>query len=86
VVSAEKVYEDGDNEVLGRSDAFMVDHGTKVHLFLEKTSFGLCSEDSIDKIVVDSPRLGGLSKEYSVLRDIIISSSVKNTLSSKKIS
>nr|GEZ74951.1 calmodulin-interacting protein 111 isoform X1 [Tanacetum cinerariifolium] len=82
VVSAEKVYEDGDKEVLGRSDAFLVDHGTKVHLFSEKTSFDLCSEDSIDKIVVDSPRLGGLSKEYSVLRDIITSSSVKNTLSS----
>nr|GEU81194.1 calmodulin-interacting protein 111 isoform X1 [Tanacetum cinerariifolium] len=50
VVSAEKVSEDGDNEVLERSNAFLVDHG--------------------------------LSKEYSVLRDIIISSSVKNTLSS----
>ncbi|GJV04588.1 calmodulin-interacting protein 111 isoform X1 [Tanacetum coccineum] len=82
VVSAEKVSEDGDNEVLERSNAFLVDHGTKVHLFSEKTSFDLCSEDITDKIVVDSPRLGGLSKEYSVLRDIIISPSVKNTLSS----
>ncbi|GJV74748.1 calmodulin-interacting protein 111 isoform X1 [Tanacetum coccineum] len=48
---------------------------------LQTCTMPVC-EDSIDKIVVDSPRLGGLSKEYSVLRDIIISSSVKNTLSS----
>ncbi|KAI3665254.1 hypothetical protein L6452_43878 [Arctium lappa] len=70
-----------------RSDAFLVDHGTNVQLSLglssepetsEKTYFDVYSKDSN----VSIPKLGGLSKEYSVLKDIIISSSVKNTLSS----
>ncbi|KAK9069289.1 hypothetical protein SSX86_013405 [Deinandra increscens subsp. villosa] len=63
-------------------NVFLVDHGTKVHLFSEKTNFDIRSEDSVDKILNDSPKLGGLSKEYLILKDIIISSSKKNTLSS----
>lgn len=61
-------------------NVFLVDHGTKVHLLSEKTNFDIYSEDSIDKILNDIPKLGGLSKEYLVLKDII-SSSKKNTLS-----
>lgn len=95
VVSAEKVSGNSNDEDLERHNgsynqspnisdkgiAFLVDHGTKVQLFSENTNFDLCSEDSIDSVVADTPKLGGLSKEYSVLKDIIVSSSVKNTLS-----
>ncbi|KAL6569868.1 hypothetical protein OROMI_014382 [Orobanche minor] len=72
-------------------DAFLVDHGTKVQLSLglnsdleasKKTYSDLHSKDSKDDIDVNIPKLGGLSKEYSVLKDIIDSSIVKNTLSS----
>ncbi|XP_024975529.1 calmodulin-interacting protein 111 isoform X2 [Cynara cardunculus var. scolymus] len=73
------------------TDAFLVGHGTKVQLSLglssepetsEKTYIDIYSKDSNDNIEVNIPKLGGLSKEYSILKDIIISSSVKNTLSS----
>ncbi|KAL6522963.1 hypothetical protein OROHE_016469 [Orobanche hederae] len=72
-------------------DAFLVDHGTKVQLSLglnsdleasKKTYSDLHSKDSKDDIDINIPKLGGLSKEYSVLKDIIDSSIVKNTLSS----
>lgn len=96
IVGAEEVSENGNNEdfernngsflqsqnIYGHVDAFFVDHGTKVHLETsEKTNFDLRSEVSTDDVVVDIPKLGGLSKEYSVLKDIIVSSSIKNTLS-----
>ncbi|XP_076895055.1 calmodulin-interacting protein 111 isoform X2 [Bidens hawaiensis] len=88
VVGAEKVSEhDNDNnngyEDFDRNNVFLVDHGTKVILFSDKTNFDISSEGSVDKILLnDIIKLGGLSKEYSVLKDIIISSSRKNTLSS----
>ncbi|XP_071687523.1 calmodulin-interacting protein 111-like [Rutidosis leptorrhynchoides] len=90
VVSAEKVSGNENNVGLfmqspdqsSIGNAFLVDHGTKVHLFFEKTDFDLCSEDSVDSIVVDIPKLGGLLKEYTVLKDIIVSSTIKNRLSS----
>ncbi|KAL8213719.1 hypothetical protein R6Q57_003168 [Mikania cordata] len=63
-------------------NVFLVDHGTKVHLFSEKTNFDIHSEGSMDKVLNDIPRLGGLSKEYLILKDIITSSSKTNTLSS----
>ncbi|KAJ9544127.1 hypothetical protein OSB04_023834, partial [Centaurea solstitialis] len=69
------------------SYAFLVDGGTKVQLSVglsseletsEKTNIDLHSKD----IDVNIFKLGGLSKEYSVLKHIIDSSIVKNTLSS----
>ncbi|KAI3525882.1 hypothetical protein L1887_05013 [Cichorium endivia] len=87
VTSAEKTSEDSDSDNR-ESSAFLVDNGTKVHLFSSevetygKSNFDLYTEDYKDNIVTDVPKLGGLSKEYTVLKDIIVSSSVKNTLSS----
>ncbi|XP_023741327.1 calmodulin-interacting protein 111 isoform X1 [Lactuca sativa] len=89
VVNAVKISEDNDNDDK-ESKAFLIDNGTKVHLFsqssevetCEKMNFDLYSEDCKDNIVTDIPKLGGLSKEYTVLKDIIVSSSIKNSLSS----
>lgn len=73
-------------------DAFNVNHKTKVHLFSTSDSsvetpqrrvlpcLELESEGTIADVVDDSLKLGGLSKEYAVLKDII-DSSVKDTLS-----
>ncbi|KAL6582570.1 hypothetical protein OROMI_006584 [Orobanche minor] len=76
-------------------DAFLVDHGTKVQLSLglnsdleasKKTFSDLHSKDSKDDIDVNIPtKLGGLSKEYSELMDIIDYSIVKDTLSRMNI-
>nr|XP_043608927.1 calmodulin-interacting protein 111 isoform X2 [Erigeron canadensis] len=96
VVAAEKVFENSNNGNLERSNGlivqssninendnpFMVGHGTNVHLFYGKTNFDLCSKDGVDNEVIDNLKLGGLSKEYAVLKDIIVSSSIRNTLSS----
>ncbi|KAJ0477248.1 putative AAA+ ATPase domain, ATPase, AAA-type, core, AAA ATPase, AAA+ lid domain-containing protein [Helianthus annuus] len=90
VVGVENVYEHGNDNrnnglfdqssnISGHANVLLVDHGTKVHLFSEKTNFDICSEDSVDKISNEIPKLGGLSKEYSVLKDIIASSKT-NTL------
>lgn len=74
-------------------DAFMVDHKTKIYLYpplktlVESTQKRglLCQELDSEKIRshanVNFSKLGGLSKEYALLKDIIISSSVKGTLS-----
>lgn len=74
-------------------DAFMVDHKTKIYLYpplktpVESTQKRglLCQELDSEKIRshanVNISKLGGLSKEYALLKDIIISSSVKGTLS-----
>ncbi|KAL4587339.1 hypothetical protein LXL04_000208 [Taraxacum kok-saghyz] len=80
---------DNDNDD-NKSNAFLIENGTKVHLLSQtsemetckKMNFDLYSEDYKDNVVTDLPKLGGLSKEYTVLKDIIISSSVKNSLSS----
>lgn len=73
-------------------DAFVVNHKTKVHLFSTSDSsvetpqrrvlpcLELESEGTIADVVDDSLKLGGLAKEYAVLKDII-DSSVKDTLS-----
>ncbi|KAK2984061.1 hypothetical protein RJ640_012012 [Escallonia rubra] len=73
-------------------DVFLVDRETKVQLCLPKNSAletpmrrsSPCVEfefkDIRSNVPADSPKLGGLSKEYEVLKDIIISSSVKGTL------
>lgn len=72
-------------------DAFMVDHKTKIYLYpllkslVESAQNGglLCPELDNEKVQsrASVPKLGGLSKEYAVLKDIIISSSVNGTLS-----
>lgn len=72
-------------------DAFVVNHKTKVHLFSsldssetpqrrDKHCLEFESEDTIGDVVDDSLKLGGLAKEYAVLKDII-DSSVNDTLS-----
>ncbi|XP_058222705.1 calmodulin-interacting protein 111 isoform X1 [Rhododendron vialii] len=73
-------------------DAFVVNHKTKVHLFSTSDSsvetpqrrvlpcLELESEGNIADVVDDSLKLGGLAKEYTVLKDII-DSSVNDTLS-----
>uniref|UniRef100_A0A5B7BLR3 AAA+ ATPase domain-containing protein n=1 Tax=Davidia involucrata TaxID=16924 RepID=A0A5B7BLR3_DAVIN len=75
-------------------DAFFVDRETKVYLYsplnsapeTQQTSGLPCleleSEDIEIKVGGGFLKLGGLSKEYAVLKDIIIFSSVKGTLSS----
>ncbi|KAJ8570312.1 hypothetical protein K7X08_037284 [Anisodus acutangulus] len=73
--------------------AFSVDHKTKVVLHLpQDTEMGTpirrlspseLEHRNIDsKDGVDYPKLGGLSEEYAVLMDIIISSAVKGTMAS----
>ncbi|KAJ8534317.1 hypothetical protein K7X08_007641 [Anisodus acutangulus] len=73
--------------------AFSVDHKTKVVLHLpQDTEMGTpirrLSPSELDhrnidsKDGVDYPKLGGLSEEYAVLMDIIISSAVKGTMAS----
>ncbi|OMO77343.1 hypothetical protein CCACVL1_15065 [Corchorus capsularis] len=73
--------------------AFVVDHETKVNLsFLSDLSSETLAARPLPHVQLDLeddktikehdiPKLGGLSKEYAVLKEII-SSSVKNTLSS----
>ncbi|KAF5750308.1 calmodulin-interacting protein [Tripterygium wilfordii] len=73
-------------------DAYVVSHETKVHLYLPLGSrtespekrglpgLQLEFEDAKASMVSNISKLGGLSKEYAVLTDIIISSSVKATL------
>ncbi|XP_038718921.1 calmodulin-interacting protein 111-like isoform X2 [Tripterygium wilfordii] len=75
-------------------DAYVVSRETKVHLYLPLGSgsespgkrglpgLQLEFENAKASMVSDISKLGGLSKEYAVLMDIIISSSVKATLAS----
>uniref|UniRef100_A0A1J3G7U4 AAA+ ATPase domain-containing protein n=1 Tax=Noccaea caerulescens TaxID=107243 RepID=A0A1J3G7U4_NOCCA len=77
-----------------RSRAFMINRETKVYLHhtldlasetRERTSVqGLQfdDDDEEEKVGCEISKLGGLSKEYAILRDIIVSSSTKNSLSS----
>ncbi|XP_016507038.2 calmodulin-interacting protein 111 isoform X1 [Nicotiana tabacum] len=73
--------------------AFSVDHKTKVVLHLpQNTDMGtpirrlspseLQHRNINSKDGVDYPKLGGLSEEFAVLMDIIISSAVKGTMAS----
>ncbi|CAN4118377.1 unnamed protein product [Withania somnifera] len=73
--------------------AFSVDHKTKVVLHLPQdteteTSIRRLSPSELERRniksndVVDYPKLGGLSEEFAVLMDIIISSAVKGTVAS----
>ncbi|XP_060177587.1 calmodulin-interacting protein 111 [Lycium barbarum] len=73
--------------------AFSVDHKTKVVLHLpQDTEMGTpirsLSSSELEyrninsKEEVDCPKLGGLSEEFAVLMDIIISSAVKGTMAS----
>ncbi|KAK9194366.1 hypothetical protein WN944_005071 [Citrus x changshan-huyou] len=76
------------------SNAFVINHETKVYLYppLNAVSKSL-REGTLPNAQIefqnvqatveqDISKLGGLSKEYAILKDIIISSSVKSTLSS----
>ncbi|KAJ4965875.1 hypothetical protein NE237_017724 [Protea cynaroides] len=75
-------------------EAFLVDNETKVHIFsslnskmetAEKKGYpqeDLEHKDFRTKMTSGVPKLGGLSKEFSLLKEIIISSSVKDSLSS----
>ncbi|KAJ4822841.1 hypothetical protein Tsubulata_026095 [Turnera subulata] len=66
-------------------DAFLINHETNVYLSLpQRGGFPSLRITHGHKITLeghDQPKLGGLSKEYAVLKDIIVSS-MKNTLSS----
>lgn len=75
------------------SNAFVINHETKVYLYppLNAVSKSL-REGTLPNAQIefqnvqatveqDISKLGGLSKEYAILKDIIISSSVKSTLS-----
>ncbi|KAL3534715.1 hypothetical protein ACH5RR_003176 [Cinchona calisaya] len=75
-------------------DAYFVDHGTKVSIclprhsapenLLKRTSPWLepVHGNSTAKVAVDLPKLGGLSEEYAVLKDIIVTSAVRCNLTS----
>ncbi|ESQ44418.1 hypothetical protein EUTSA_v10006379mg, partial [Eutrema salsugineum] len=77
-----------------RSQAFMINRETKVNLhhtlglaseIREKTSaqgLQFDEDDEGENMGCEISKLGGLSKEYAILRDIIVSSSTKNSLSS----
>ncbi|XP_073305670.1 calmodulin-interacting protein 111 isoform X1 [Primulina huaijiensis] len=74
--------------------AFSVDRGTKVHLLLPRNSMVETSVTSslthpevrhgsnIESMGGSVSKLGGLSKEFSVLKDIIVSSAVKGSVAS----
>lgn len=74
-------------------DAFLVDHNTKVYLFPPLGSIvnsaengGLLRQDRDYKEVrshanAEMPKLGGISKQYAELKDIIISSSLSSKFS-----
>ncbi|GFS46761.1 cam interacting protein 111 [Actinidia rufa] len=73
--------------------AFMVNHKTKIHLSLPSDSaletptrsslprLELECDDTKTDVLDNSLKLGGLAKEYAVLKDIIVSSSVNHTIS-----
>ncbi|XP_043695669.1 calmodulin-interacting protein 111 isoform X2 [Telopea speciosissima] len=75
-------------------EAFLVDHETKIHIFSSLTSETKTEEkrsypredlehkDFRTTLTSDVRKLGGLSKEFALLKEIIISSSVKDSLSS----
>lgn len=79
------------SDTSNRSHAFMINQETKVSLYhtldlaseiREKTSVqGLQFDDEGESVGCEISKLGGLSKEYAILRDIIVSSSMKNSLS-----
>ncbi|XP_043692463.1 calmodulin-interacting protein 111-like isoform X2 [Telopea speciosissima] len=74
-------------------EAFLVDHETKVHIFssltsetetVEKRGYpqeDLEHKDLRTKMTSGVPQLGGLSKEFALLKEIIISSSEKDSVS-----
>ncbi|XP_056842781.1 calmodulin-interacting protein 111 [Raphanus sativus] len=77
-----------------RNHAFLINRETKVYLYHtlglaseigEKTSVqGLQfdEDDGEENMGCEISKLGGLSKEYEILRDIVVSSSTKSSLSS----
>ncbi|XP_075638574.1 calmodulin-interacting protein 111 isoform X3 [Castanea sativa] len=68
--------------------AFVINRDTKVCLYSLSTAVSKTSVSGVEleykdvkaRVVENSLKLGGLSKEYAILKDIIISSSVKDTL------
>lgn len=68
--------------------AFVINCDTKVCLHSPSTAVSETSVSGVEleykdvkaRVVENSLKLGGLSKEYAILKDIIISSSVKDTL------
>ena len=68
--------------------AFVINRDTKVCLYSPSTAVSETSISGVEleykdvkaRVVESSLKLGGLSKEYAILKDIIISSSVKDTL------
>lgn len=70
--------------------AVVINRDTKVCLYSPSTAVSETSFSGVEleykdvkaKVVDNSLKLGGLLKEYAILKDIIISSSVKDTLSS----
>lgn len=81
------------SDTSNRSNSFMINRETIVYLhhtldiaseIRERTSVqGLQfdEDDEGESVECEIPKLGGLSKEYAILRDIIVSSSTKNSLS-----
>lgn len=77
----------------GGADAFVMHHETKVHLYLSSNSeSNTFQKRSSSCMLIESKtkqahkeqkisKIGGLSKEYVTLKDIIVSSSVKDSLS-----
>ncbi|TXG49137.1 hypothetical protein EZV62_025012 [Acer yangbiense] len=76
------------------SDAFVINYETKVCLYsLSNSTLDSFQKRSLPSVQIESEdvkaqtehnisKLGGLSKEYAILKDIIVSSSVKDNLSS----
>lgn len=72
------------------NDAFLIDQETKVYLHLSrdsvtqaptrKTSPSRAPVHAMAKKGIDFPKLGGLAKEFAVLKDIIVASAVKGDL------
>lgn len=72
------------------NDAFLVDQETKIYLHLSRDSVPKTTRtssstapahgDSITNKGIDFPKLGGLDKEFAILKHIIVASAVKSAL------
>ncbi|CAI9099495.1 OLC1v1036328C4 [Oldenlandia corymbosa var. corymbosa] len=56
-------------------DAYLVQHGTKVNVALPRISSSEMLKGAL--LSADMPKLGGLSQEFAVLKEIVISSAVR---------
>lgn len=92
-VTSERSHPQASGSVDHESDAFVINHETKVYFYSPFNTASKClqkgglpnaeiqSKDVKASAEHKKLKLGGLSKEYAILKDIIVSSSVKSTLS-----